>query len=275
MTGSTQSRIITRLASLLVLLVFVVGCVSTAPAPVINKSPNRQIPPQRVVKPGESIYAISWQYGLDFLDVAQWNGLKPPYRLKQGQRLSLRPGARPTGFGESAVVVKPLEPAPQTTTTPLPSTPPKTTGTAGAASKPLADSTSNAALTANKPALSAPKKWQWPATGKVIEKFSRKGGVNGIRIAAADGAAVRASAKGDVVYVGEGLRGYGKLIIVKHSTKFLSAYAHNRKVLVAEGQRVDANEQIAEMGSTGADRTMLHFEIRVNGKPEDPLKYLR
>ena len=83
-----------------------------------------------------------------------------------------------------------------------------------------------------------------------------------------------ATAGGDVVYVGEGLRGYGKLIILKHSATYLSAYAHNRRIMVAEGDRIGAGQQIAEMGSTGAEQTMLHFEIRVNGKPQDPLKYL-
>ncbi len=108
----------------------------------------------------------------------------------------------------------------------------------------------------------------------MVAKFSRDSGVNGIRIAGTDGSPVVATAAGEVVYVGEGLRGYGKLIILKHTNTYLSAYAHNRNILVAEGDRVKAGQQIAEMGSSGADRTMLHFEIRVHGKPQDPLKYL-
>ena len=109
----------------------------------------------------------------------------------------------------------------------------------------------------------------------MIGKFSHSKGQNGIKIAGADRSAIRATAAGEVVYAGEGLRGYGKLIIVKHSSSYLSAYAHNRKILVAEGERIKSGQQIAQMGSSGTDRTMLHFEIRKNGKPVDPLKFLR
>jgi len=116
--------------------------------------------------------------------------------------------------------------------------------------------------------------WQWPAEGQLVGKFSRAKGQNGIQIAGAPGSAIRATAGGDVVYAGEGLRGYGKLIIVKHSPAFLSAYAHNRRLMVAEGARVKPGQQIAQMGSSGAARVMLHFEIRKDGKPVDPLKFL-
>ena len=214
------------------------GCLSNAPAPVINKSPNRKIPVERVVKAGESIYAISWQYGIDFLDIAKWNNIKPPYLLQSGRRLVLRPGAKGSApASNDGVVVKTLpqvNTAPSSLGTPLPVEPSKPSQPAVAKSpsqpdQPVAKATKNA------PALTTPGRWQWPAKGEVIAKYSPKRGVNGIRIAAAPGSAVRASAAGDVVYVGEGLRGYGKLIIVKHSTEFLSAYAHNRRIMVAEG----------------------------------------
>ncbi len=253
------------------------GCLSQAPAPVINKSPNRKIPVERVVKPGESIYAISWQYGIDFLDIAKWNNIKPPYRLQSGRSLVLRPGAKAPASASGGVVVKTLPQetiAPTTLGSPLPAEAPAQTQPVAAAPSSQNSQPARKPST-NLPALSSPGRWQWPAQGKVIAKYSPKSGVNGIRIAAAPGTAVRASAAGDVVYVGEGLRGYGKLIIVKHSTEFLSAYAHNRRILVAEGERVKSSQQIAEMGDSGASSTMLHFEIRVNGKPEDPLKYLR
>ncbi len=255
------------------------ACLTSPPAPVINKSPNRKIPAERVVAAGESIYAISWEYGIDFLKIAKWNNLKPPYRLQTGRKLVLRPGATASAPPSDGVVVKTL---PQTDTSsatlsaPLPTEEPAQSRP-NVANNPIKTEpkVSAAAKTPNPTPLSKPKKWQWPATGDLIEKYSPKKGVNGIRISAAAGSPVRASAAGDVVYVGEGLRGYGKLIIVKHSTEFLSAYAHNRRILVAEGDRVKSSQQIAEMGNSGASRTMLHFEIRVNGKPEDPLKYLR
>jgi len=255
------------------------ACLTSPPAPVINKSPNREIPAERVVSAGESIYAISWEYGIDFLDIAKWNNIKPPYQLQTGRKLVLRPGATASAPVSDGVVVKTLPQSDTSSTTlaaPLPQEEP-------AQSRPNVENNTaktdptvaTTTKTPNAKPLSKPKKWQWPATGDLIEKYSPKKGVNGIRIAAAAGSPVRASAAGDVVYVGEGLRGYGKLIIVKHSTEFLSAYAHNRRILVAEGDRVKSSQQIAEMGNSGAKRTMLHFEIRVNGKPEDPLKYLR
>ena len=115
--------------------------------------------------------------------------------------------------------------------------------------------------------------WMWPARGKVVSTFSN-GQTKGIDIAGQLGDAVQASAGGRVVYAGAGLRGYGKLVIIKHDADFLSAYAHNRSLLVKEGQTVTKGQRIAELGNTDADRPKLHFEIRRRGKPVDPLKYL-
>jgi lipoprotein NlpD len=116
--------------------------------------------------------------------------------------------------------------------------------------------------------------WVWPASGKVIAGFSDSANLKGIDIAGKSGQPVMASAAGRVVYAGTGLRGYGKLIIVKHNSTYLSAYAHNREILVKEGQQVAKGQQISEMGDTDADQVMLHFEIRRLGKPVDPAKYL-
>ncbi|MEO9135061.1 MAG: peptidoglycan DD-metalloendopeptidase family protein [Casimicrobiaceae bacterium] len=116
--------------------------------------------------------------------------------------------------------------------------------------------------------------WAWPARGKVIAGFSDTANLKGIDIAGTAGEAVRASAPGRVVYAGSGLRGYGKLIIIKHNATYLSAYAHNREILVKEGQQVTRGQKIAEMGNTDADQVKLHFEIRRHGKPMDPTKYL-
>lgn len=114
----------------------------------------------------------------------------------------------------------------------------------------------------------------WPATGKVIAGFSDSANLKGIDIAGKSGQPVVASAAGRVVYAGTGLRGYGKLIIVKHNSTYLSAYAHNRDILVKEGQQVGKGQKISEMGDTDADQVKLHFEIRRLGKPVDPVKYL-
>ncbi len=116
--------------------------------------------------------------------------------------------------------------------------------------------------------------WAWPAKGKIITGFSDTANLKGIDIAGTAGEAVRASAPGRVVYAGSGLRGYGKLIIIKHNATYLSAYAHNREILVKEGQQVTRGQKIAEMGNTDADQVKLHFEIRRHGKPMDPTKYL-
>jgi Membrane proteins related to metalloendopeptidases len=116
--------------------------------------------------------------------------------------------------------------------------------------------------------------WAWPAKGKIVAGFSETSNLKGIDIAGTAGEAVRASAPGRVVYAGSGLRGYGKLIIIKHNATFLSAYAHNREILVKEGQQVTRGQKIAEMGNSDADQVKLHFEIRRHGKPVDPAKYL-
>jgi lipoprotein NlpD len=116
--------------------------------------------------------------------------------------------------------------------------------------------------------------WVWPTAGKLIAGYSDTASLKGIDIAGKAGQPVVASAAGKVVYSGSGLRGYGKLIIVKHNTTYLSAYAHNREILVKEGQQVAKGQKISEMGDTDADQVKLHFEIRRLGKPVDPVKYL-
>jgi len=166
----------------------------------------------------------------------------------------------PSGTAE----VRPLplpgaESAPPTPVTPGPSTtvPPATDS--AAAGKPA-------------PAESSVQ-FQWPAPGKVIENFDESRN-KGIDIAGNDGDPVSAAADGEVVYVGSALRGYGNLVIVKHSDDFISAYAHNRQILVKQGQAVKRGQRIAEVGNSDAERTKLHFEIRRQGKPVDPLRYL-
>ena len=213
-------------------------------APIINKSPERVIPYEVTVANNDSIYAIAWKFGLDYADLAEWNRLHRPYKLRPGRKLKLRP----TKTTRAPTTTKVKTPAPSPTPAPK----------------------SNSQLAAE-----SPRVWHWPADGRVIRKFSRAQGHNGIRIAGVAGDTVRAAAAGEVVYAGDGLRGYGNLVIVKHSRSYLSAYAHNRKILVGEGVRVTARQPIARMGRGDAGRAMLHFEIRKQGRPVDPLRLLK
>ena len=248
--------------STIIVAVFMTACTPYSVPPVINKSPARKIPTTYVVKSGDSIYNISWGFGLDFRDIAKWNGLKNPYTIKLGQVISLRkpPGKRTV----KTAAVKPRASRPQPAVAdvlPAKKAPPKVKPTVTVAPT----------VTFAK----SPSKWNWPAQGKLTGKYSPSAGRNGIQITGTAGSPIKATAAGDVVYVGEGLRGYGKLIIVKHSTKFLSAYAHNRDILVKEGQTVASGQQIARMGNSGTQATMLHFEIREDGRSVNPLKYLQ
>jgi len=195
-----------------------------------------------VVRRGDTIYRLAIQRGINPQDLAAWNGIRPPYTIYPGQRLNLYPAR-----GQSQRTQTTRRPA-QTTT------PPRTTTPAPARSS-IA--------------------WRWPTSGEVSARFIEGDSTRqGIDITGRGGQPVRAAADGVVVYSGSGLVGYGELVIVKHDEQWLSAYGHNRTRLVSEGARVRAGEQIAEMGRTGAARDMLHFEIRYNGKPVDPLLYL-
>jgi lipoprotein NlpD len=222
---------------------------SSSTRPSSQAKPGASVRVQR----GDTLYGIAFRNGVDVKDLAAWNGIAPPYTIYPGQSLKLYPasGSRP------AATTTPTRPPTGTTTRPTP---------------PPAPITRPAATPA--PANSG-FAWRWPADGHLIGRFVNGDATKqGIDIAGSGGQSVRAAADGVVVYSGAGLVGYGELIIVKHSEQWLSAYGHNRKRLVNEGQSVKAGQQIAEMGSSGASREMLHFEIRHNGKPVDPLQYL-
>jgi lipoprotein NlpD len=207
-----------------------------------------------VVQAGETLYGISFRYGLRYQDVAVWNQLDDASVIEVGQRLRLRPPSVAT--------------APSTPPTPRAPVPPT------AAASPPAIVAAPPRPTAPVLAAGAPT-WRWPTSGQIIGRFVAGDPTQqGIDIAGTAGQPVLAAADGVVVYSGAGLVGYGELIIVKHNDQWLSAYAHNRKRLVAEGARIKAGEIVAEMGRSGAIRDMLHFEIRLNGKPVDPMAYL-
>ncbi|HEX6833244.1 MAG TPA: peptidoglycan DD-metalloendopeptidase family protein [Rudaea sp.] len=304
-----------------------------APAPAAAATPRPDAPRYRVER-GDTLYSIAFKRGLDYRDVANWNGIEPPYRIFVGQELRMSAPGAPSNVPIAAapaavpgdVVLAPGEEvvtraAPDqskaaTVTTlsgaPAPasrsaSPPPASVAPAPVAAPPKAsaatalqpESTPNVppASPTPKPAAELPRPppevvlaakpettttppagngtWRWPSPGKVVGTFV--GGDQtrqGIDIAGKAGDPVYASADGDVVYSGNGLLGYGELIIIKHNANFLSAYGHNRKRLVQEGDKVKSGQQIAEMGSSASARDELHFEIRKNGKPVNPLDYL-
>lgn len=226
---------------------------------------------RHVVKSGETLYSIAWRYGRDYRELGDANDIAPPYNIKAGQVLRLDVRGTVTASKEKQGGSKPVASSPKRS---------EPSASSRQASKP--QSKPQVSKTADK---SSPLKsqtqtvssidWRWPHVGTVIAGYSSSGKVNkGIDIAGKEGDAVRAAAGGNVVYAGSGLLGYGNLIIVNHNEHYLSAYAHNRKILVQEGEDVKAGQVIAEMGNSGTDRPRLHFEIRKNGNPVDPAHYL-
>jgi len=207
-----------------------------------------------VVRRGDNLYRIATSNGISTLDLATWNNISPPYTIYPGQRLRLYPGeGRRT--------------ASTTTTRPQ----------AGSGSRSTTDTRTAPTASSTRPVAAAPSPfaWRWPTEGQLVGTYADGNPTRqGIDIAGKLGQPVRAVADGVVVYSGSGLVGYGELVIVKHNDEWLSAYGHNRARLVNEGQVVKAGQQVAEMGHSGASRDMLHFEIRHNGKPVDPLAYL-
>ncbi|AKJ99064.1 MULTISPECIES: peptidoglycan DD-metalloendopeptidase family protein [Pseudomonas] len=262
-----------RLVTGLVLSVLLVGCSST-PSGNVRVVDRNNATPQRptvttgqyVVRRGDTLFSIAFRYGWDYKALAARNNIPAPYTIHPGQtiRFDGRSGSTPT-----AVVT-------QSGSTPSSSS--KTT----VIRRPAGNETATVPSVASKPAPApmppagpAPTGWGWPSNGVLIGKFSSNGSLNkGIDIAGDLGQPVLAASDGTVVYAGSGLRGYGELVIIKHSDTYVSAYGHNRRLLVREGQQVKVGQTIAEMGSTGTDRVKLHFEIRRQGKPVDPLQFL-
>ena len=235
------------------------------------------------VRRGDSLHAIAFNLGLDWRDIARWNNISAPYVIYPDQMLRVseappRGAVTTTGAGPApSVSERSSERAVQTT----PSQPAGTQAPATPAPKPTTPVTEPAVTSVKPPATGTgastadPSRWLWPTDGRLLSTF--KAGDpsrNGIELAGSEGQSILASAAGEVVYSGNGLIGYGELIIIKHSDRMLSAYGHNRKRLVAEGQAVSAGEKIAEMGRDERNRALLHFEIRRGGTPQDPMNYL-
>lgn len=259
-----------------------------------------------VVKRGDTLYSIALEHGMDYREVAEQNGIDDPSKLRVGQVLRIGAAApKPpvqvgTARGSAPVEARPLDGS---------AAPPSQTAPAGGALKTapkavrLPYSQENVALLKNgdaaKPAAAAPPKPEaiakaeprpepvapaaapepgaiefiWPHRGRVLQGFAEPNN-KGVDIAGKPGDSVVAAAPGRVMYIGTGIRGYGKLIVIKHDNNYNSVYAHNREILVKEGQTVARGQKIAELGDTDADTPKLHFEIRQSGKPVDPLRYL-
>jgi lipoprotein NlpD len=269
---------------------------STPAAPRGNASASRS---DYLVERGDTLYGIAFKRGVDFRDLARWNSIPAPYTIYPGQRLRI--GDRVAAAPPRPSTPVSNNPPPRTVSTPpraTPSTPvfvpvePRTP----VAATPANAATSSASIPAAPVApVTAPPTpppsvatlppggvrtaeglaWRWPASGQIVSRYVAGDPTRqGVNVAGSAGQPVYAAGSGEVVYSGSGLIGYGELIIIKHSDVYLSAYGHNRKRLVSEGQRVVAGQQVAEMGRSGAARDMLHFEIRKNGKPIDPLPML-
>ena len=314
------------------LLAGLAGCITTAPVPVADSgSPVRiEAPPATAaaapagrlytVRKGDTLYSIALDHGIEYRELAAWNSIDNPSRIRVGQQLRTAPAEGAPATPSGAAEVRPVETGGPVTARSLDAAPaavPPAPTSAGSTMKrtPLGGklpySEENLALLRNreaapvavqsqapvattvvaaeKPAEKLPAvlpspaavagaiDWTWPAGGKVIATFDEGGApgvTKGIEIAGKVGDPVQAAAAGKVIYVGSGLRGMGNFVVVRHSPAFLSVYAHNSRILVKEEQNVTRGQKIAELGNSDADQPKLHFEVRHQGKPVDPLKYL-
>jgi lipoprotein NlpD len=254
-----------------------------------------------VVKKGDTLYSIALEHGQSYRDLAAWNNLENPNKIQVGQQLRVKQ-AEADAVAAQVAVVKPVAAPEAVETRPLGSAVTTTEGETlkrepkggkqpyseeALAKLQKADSTTVIELkpeakpaplekAAEKTAAVPPDEiaeWVWPATGKVIGNFV-EGSSKGLDIAGKTGEPVQAAAAGKVILVSSALRGYGNFVIIKHSSAYLSVYAHNSRILVKEEQTVSGGQKIAEIGSSDSDQPKLHFEIRHQGKPVDPLKFL-
>ena len=251
-------RVYRTVAAGLIVITLLGGCSSGNYAPVVDIYGGTQsaAPVTRgvhVVSAGETLYSIAWRYGWDFRALARANNIDAPYTIFPGQKIRLDQTVPTRTTTASSSTSRATSSA---------NTPPKSTTAASEAARAPAKS----------PAPSTgPLSWQWPASGALLRGFaSNKVGQQGILISGSAGDPVQAAEGGVVVYRGNGLTGYGNLLIIKHNETWLSAYAHNDRMLVKEGEAVKAGQQIATLGDTGTNRMQLHFEIRRNGTPVDP-----
>ena len=232
-----------------------------------TKKNTKQKSGYHIVAKGDTMYSIAWRYNVDYKEIANWNNIAKPYTIYPGQFIRLKPVAKKKGTPLKTETVKKSTIAKK----PLAKTPEKVVSQKPVQKKP---SVTAKVVATRKPALpNGPIKWFWPVKGKLVKSNSPTS-KKGIDIAGKNGQAIKAAAAGEVVYSGSGLLGFGKLIIIKHNETYLSAYAYNSKLLVKEGDRVKAGQDISRMGQDHSGRNILHFEIRKNGKPVEPTKHL-
>jgi len=250
------------------------ACTTGTKAPVVDMSGSKAPEPapvaatgnsasSYVIRPGDTLYSIARAHNMTWQDLARLNNITDPSQLRVGQSLQVGGQGGNIAVAPPAATVAQAEPI----------------GGSGVQQRPLEGMNATPDTPPPTPAASAPAvntsgiDWLWPASGRVIAGFN-SGGNKGVDIEGAVGDPVVAAADGVVVYSGSGLRGYGNLLIVRHNASFLSAYAHNSRLIAKEGQNVRRGEQIAELGQSDAPSPRLHFEIRRGGTPEDPAKYL-
>ncbi len=273
-----------KILSFLFINILLQGCSSYhAPAPIVDLSPTADANQHRTqsffdlsknkthpVSSGDTLYSIAWQANLDVRKLANHNNIPPPFVIKLGQVIKL--GESVDKHKAPTIINKGQKPIRTTKKSINQSVDPnKKQAYVRSQGKSVANVES---VTSSLPTTVS--KWQWPAKGTVVGRFTNKNNPNkGIDIAGKHHSPIIASARGKVVYTGNALKGYGNLVIIKHTENFLSAYAHNEKVLVKEQQWVKSGQQIATMGSNGSKGSALHFEIRYKGKAVDPITYLK
>jgi len=295
-----MANLVSRYAILLAVLAAILlgGCASRTSAPVIErgaapaKGSTSAVQPARpgefhTVRKGDTLYSIALEHGQSHRDVAAWNNIDNPNVIRVGQQLRIAPPegvavAKPIA-GPAAVEIRPLAAGVPSNTDTLKREPkggkqPYTEQAVAAVQKPAdAHSQQPVAPPRVEPRPAEPAgselNWAWPSGGRVLAPYV-EGGSKGVDIEGRIGEPVLAAEAGKVTYAGSGIRGYGNLIIVQHAHGFQSVYAHNSKLLAKESQQVARGQKIAELGNSDADQAKLHFEIRRQGKPLDPLRLL-
>lgn len=290
------------------------GCATPPPAPVSERTPPAKVAPKGVagkplpvtpaaksdpatsaavvvtplgaqdgsasmytVKPGDTLFSIARTNGVPLRDLAAWNNIEDPTSIRVGQQLRVTPPVSAAVAAPEGAEVRPLDRTPATgtlKTQPLAQLVPYSDQAYAQMSKsavPVGDAKPEPKPEV--PRVASEVDWTWPTEGKVIAKFN-EGSNKGIVISGKRGQAVNASAAGRVIFSGTGIRGLGKLVVIRHNSTFLSVYAHNDNLLVKEGQTVRQGQRIADMGNSDADQVKLHFEIRRQGKPVDPAQLL-
>lgn len=267
-----QSRVhiqkdkIMKIMLLSVAVGFTVAMAGCASKPQINNSSRYAMAPNYyTVRSGDTLSGIAMRYGLDYISIAEMNDIAPPYRIYVNQSLRLKKGSSPRTVS-TQVMAQPEQIKRQTIA--LPTTQPVTPVTQPTTTAPSTNTTVTSVAT------NSSLRWIKPNNGPVIQGFNLANNVKGIRYGGNQGDPIYAAADGQVVYAADGLKEYGNLVLIKHIDGYISAYAHNSKMLVKSGDNVTAGQKIAEMGSTGASQVMLEFQIRLDGKPINPINLL-